>query len=214
MRSLATIASILFAASAALAQNATYPCITIEQIIENSPTCVRGCQVSSLKQDGCDFEDVTCHCLNSGAIEGPLVPCLNNSGCSTTDLTDFENYIDSVCTYINATANGVIPAPSCKPSTVTTAVETGTTTVPCESSTTTTPSPVKVWSSSSEYVAHTTWTTAASWSSPSPTVQKSNSSSNSSWGSSPIQFQGSASSQFVLSSGLLAVAGIAFAVLF
>ena len=119
MRSISVIAVVAFAAVGVAAQNTSYGCLSIYEIIDDSPPCVRNCQVASLQADGCDFTAVTCNCLNSGTIIPMLVPCLENSTCSTTDLNNFENYINDLCNYLNGTANGTYPEPTCSTSSAT-----------------------------------------------------------------------------------------------
>src|ERR1700753_2461677 len=79
-------AVIVASASLAFAQNQTYACLTESQLDAQVPACAQACQHAALSADGCDYDDVGCHCLKTGLIGNLLVPCLSNSTCTTQDL--------------------------------------------------------------------------------------------------------------------------------
>lgn len=85
MRSIITL--LLASASVVVAQNATFPCLTETELDSKIPECARECQKTAIINDGCDYEDVGCHCLNTGLLGNYLIPCLANSTCSSDDLT-------------------------------------------------------------------------------------------------------------------------------
>jgi len=91
-----------------------FPCLTESKLDAQVPACAQSCQQTALAADGCDdYEDVACHCAATAAIGDILTPCLANSTCSSDDLTALQNLITPVCTYFNATANGLIAKPVC-----------------------------------------------------------------------------------------------------
>lgn len=94
-----TFALVLASATAIVAQNATFPCLTESELDRKIPECARECQKTAILNDGCDYEDVGCHCLNTGKLGDYLIPCLLNSTCGVEDLTgEFQNLMSaSIC---------------------------------------------------------------------------------------------------------------------
>jgi len=91
-----------------------FPCLTESQVDAQVPACAKQCQQAALALDGCsNYEDVACHCAATGKFSDFLTTCLANSTCACEDLYDLDNIIIPVCTYFNATTNGLIAKPVC-----------------------------------------------------------------------------------------------------
>lgn len=69
-------------------QNASYNCLSTFGLVAQVPECARACQVGALMQDGCPFDDLTCHCVQrTQFIIDLLSPCLtNDSTCMEADV--------------------------------------------------------------------------------------------------------------------------------
>lgn len=85
MKFFAVLATLMVAAVAV--DNSTYACMKESDIDKQVPACAVACQQQALHADGCtDYDDISCHCKNTGAVANILTPCLANSTCSGQDL--------------------------------------------------------------------------------------------------------------------------------
>jgi hypothetical protein len=62
-----------------------FTCMNTTTLRTLIPACALDCQAQALKATPCDFEDLECNCLHTGAIEAVLEPCLATSANCTTD---------------------------------------------------------------------------------------------------------------------------------
>jgi len=80
-------------------QNASYNCLSTFGLVAQVPECARACQVGALMQDGCPFDDLTCHCVQrTQFIIDLLSPCLtNNSTCIEADVKGNSQPVPKFC---------------------------------------------------------------------------------------------------------------------
>jgi hypothetical protein len=78
---------VAFLASVPLvfAQNKTFSCLTESQLDTWVPLCAQECQQWAFHSDGCDYDDIACHCMKTGYLEDAMAPCLWNSTCTEDD---------------------------------------------------------------------------------------------------------------------------------
>lgn len=90
---LATIAAL---SAAAVSASSVYDCLKTSELVQEVPVCAKKCQIFALSNDGCSYEDLTCHCTQAThAIEELIVPCFETkSNCTQSEL-------GRMCSHIN-----------------------------------------------------------------------------------------------------------------
>ncbi|WQF88212.1 Putative extracellular membrane protein, CFEM [Colletotrichum destructivum] len=58
---------------------------TIDQLVEEIPTCAVTCIRDGAQAVNCDVTDFTCSCSKVGELTSSVVPCLATSGCNSSD---------------------------------------------------------------------------------------------------------------------------------
>ena len=73
------------------------------------PQCLHQCQISANLQDGCAYDDITCHCVNYNTYS-PLIehcafpPALGGVGtCTFQELGQIRSTVQDMCNFLNAT---------------------------------------------------------------------------------------------------------------
>ncbi|TKW54448.1 hypothetical protein CTA1_9709 [Colletotrichum tanaceti] len=84
-----TLVAFLLAASVA-AQ-------TIDQLVEEIPTCAVTCIRDGAQKVNCDVTDFTCSCAKVGELTSSVVPCLATSGCSSSDQAKVLQIATQIC---------------------------------------------------------------------------------------------------------------------
>ncbi|EON61641.1 hypothetical protein W97_00857 [Coniosporium apollinis CBS 100218] len=114
MKFLAVAIALASAAAVNAQSNATLQCLTTTQLTARIPACARQCETAALSADGCAFEDLTCHCLNTNVVATLIEPCLlTTSNCTEAEVGTFAGIVTTVCEVKNATAFGQLAPVDC-----------------------------------------------------------------------------------------------------
>jgi len=90
------LATMIAFSAAAVSASSVYDCLKTSELVQEVPVCAKKCQIFALSNDGCPYEDLTCHCTKATqVIEDLIVPCFETkSNCTQAEL-------GRTCSYVN-----------------------------------------------------------------------------------------------------------------
>ncbi|KAK6217051.1 hypothetical protein QIS74_07165 [Colletotrichum tabaci] len=73
---------------------------TIDQLVEEIPTCAVTCIRDGAQAVNCDVTDFTCSCSKVGELTSSVVPCLATSGCNSSDQAKVLQLATQICAMV------------------------------------------------------------------------------------------------------------------